>query len=439
MKRFLIHHYLIEVFHPLVQLTLIVGFLFIGLSFRFEIPRFDYWDIVFESTFVLQGEGLLMTRILEYLFSPVADQIMVLPKLTIFLTNHLAGYYFLELEIILSWLLLVIGYLMLLSIYSIPLTSWSNLKTDHKVKTVVCFAVYWWLVTLPSITNNWFAIQYGIVLVTGIAAIYCFDRAKSASLNLVYGYVWFCLCALSHGTGILLGPALAVWLYFRSSCPKLVIILILGTSLILVWLVWSKTQPSGVIDHSIVWSTTSLKYFMRVGTPYYWEQVIFIVVVLPAFVLTSWVFINNPSIEWRRVNTILIVWGLGVWVVTFYARHEFQATANPHYVRFFVLLYLAGFMSLSTMKIWKGQKQIVIAISILMICIWAKGIDKGLYFTKGFLEENIRGYHSLLNDVGVENLETSKIYPLSQSRLTMILIPRLVNYEPYGYRLLFRR
>jgi len=428
-------HYLINTRAELViQLLLIVGFLITALHLRFEIPRYDYWDIAFESTFVFEGEGTALDRLFTYLFSPVADQIMALPKLAILLSNRFAGQYFIAVEIIISWAFLLVGYLCLLSLMrasgSAPIPNAASLNW----KRIIICMLYWWPAVLPSLTNNWFALQYSIVLSTGLTSIYFYRNSEGRTDQQVIGFVLFLCCAVSHGTGVMLGPALALWLLIRRERSKItVLVLAFASGLLIVWL-WPERISSTTSPENLLWSPTSLKFFVRIGTPFFWEQAIFLLILLPASLIYLIQAANPKSGDQFKDACILVFWVVGVWGVTFVARYKFQDYANPHYLRFFILLYVGLLVTfVGWIKENAKQKMIVLA-GILLAIVWLKGVERGLDMAISYRSENMAGRQSLIESMTQENALTQNIYPAHDRRLTGILIPQLLSNEKYPYR-----
>jgi len=416
-----------------------VGFLILALQYRFRVPRYDYWDIAYESTFVFHDGNTPIIGFFAYLLSPVADQIMVLPRVIVLTSNHLAGQYFIEAEIIFAWILLVIGYLLLLSIFGITFSSWREQCDEKRLKTLIVFAFYWWPASLPSLTNNWFAIQYSIILATGLASIYFFQRSEENIPRWVMGYVCFLLCALSHGTGVLLGPALSIWLWFRYPRLRATITLLTLIIPVCLILVWQLTIPDRISAHNILWSANSLKFLIRIGTPFFWEQPIFLLFILPLLTFVSWRGTRSPLTDLGKESTVLMSWTLIVWGATFIARYKFQDHANPHYLRFFTLLYISMLIASSKWAMWKMRKYQKVLVSAFIVIVWAKGAESGLGLTRDYFLENRSGYQSLIENIGSENKSTEKVYPLNNLRLTTLLIPKLISHNYYGYGALLEK
>ncbi len=127
-------------------------------------------------------------------------------------------------------------------------------------------------------------------------------------------------------------------------------------------------------------------------------------------------------------------WVVGVWGVTFVARYKFQDYANPHYLRFFILLYVGLLVTfVGWIKQNAKQKMIVLA-GILLAVVWLKGLERGLDMAISYRSENMAGRQSLIESMTQENALTQNIYPAHDRRLTGILIPQLLSNEKYPYR-----
>jgi hypothetical protein len=132
-------------------------------------------------------------------------------------------------------------------------------------------------------------------------------------------------------------------------------------------------------------------------------------------------------------------WTLIVWGATFIARYKFQDHANPHYLRFFTLLYISMLIASSKWAMWKMRKYQKILVSAFIVIVWAKGAESGLGLTRDYFLENRSGYQSLIENIGAENKSTEKVYPLNNLRLTTLLIPKLISHNYYGYGVLLEK
>jgi hypothetical protein len=420
--------------HPASQFIFMVGFLVLALYFRFVLPRYDYWDVVYESTFIVEGGFLEIDALFSFLLKPFVDQFMTLTKLTVLLTNYLAKQHVIIFEIILAWILLIIGYLLLLSVLQLPFSRKQSINTQEGAKMLIVFLLYWWPATLPSLTNNWFAVQYGLVLTSGLGSIYCFTGQDDSRPRQLFGCVLFLLCAASHGTGLLLGPVLSIWLYIKRRAPLRVIFFLALTSLALLALIWMQHQTIGWQGDDIDFSLASVKFFMRIITPPFWEQAVFILVIAPMLILAfSQLYVKRARSS-REGATVILFWGVLVWIVTFVARYEFQDHANPHYLRFYVLLYITLFVTIIDKNNWINKKGIAAVVSVIFMVLWVKGSERGVSMAEAYRMRNLQGYASLVEDITIENSKTDYLYPIRNHRLTNVLIPRLIHYEPYGYR-----
>ena len=419
--------------HPAFQFVLVIAFLVLALNFRFVLPRYDYWDVIYESTFLLEDGDLQLSALLSFLVNPFADQFMATTKLTIYLTNHLAKQHVIVAEIVIAWMLLVVGYVLLLSVLRIPLPGGQPKDNKEAIKMLVVFLLYWWPATLPSLTNNWFAIQYGLVITTGLGSIYCLVRQNQNIQYQLVGCGLFLLGALSHGTGLLLGPVLLIWAYSRRNTPMWVILFLALTSLTLLVLIWMQHQSVVIPNSQTGFSFASIKFLLRIITPPFWEQVIFIVIVVPMLALAlSRLFLDRVEHS-SHGAVVILFWGLIVWISTFVTRYELLEHANPHYLRFYVLFYAALFVIAFDSKSLKNR-YIASLVGFLFLLVWAKGLESGISMATLYRMQNIQGHYSLVEDISAENPKTNYIYPIKNHRLTTVLIPRLTEYEGFGYR-----
>ncbi len=184
---------------------------------------------------------------------------------------------------------------------------------------------------------------------------------------------------------------------------------------------------------NVLWSASSLKFLMRIGTPRYWEQAIFLFVLVPLFLAGSRSLSEGPA----GAATVIVWWALTVWIATFVARYEFQTHANPHYLRFFVLLYSA--LLVMVWRRWRWHRWSTVIACALLAVIWIKGFEQGVKTAILYQTDNQHGYRSLIDRPGEENDATALVYPRRGNRLTRVLIPRLTSYEPYGYRRILGR
>ena len=419
--------------HPAFQFVFVIAFLLLALNFRFVLPRYDYWDVVYEGTFLIEGDVLDLNALLSFSLNPFVDQFMATTKLTVYLTNHLAKQHVIVVEIVMAWMLLVVGYFLLLAVLQLPLPGRQPKDTKETIGVVVVFMLYWWPATLPSLTNNWFAIQYGLVVATGLGSIYCLAGVNQSRGRQLTGCGLFLLGALSHGTGLLLGPVLSIWLFFRRSTPMWVISFLALTSLMLLVLIWIQHQSLGFENSHAGFSLANVKFFLRIATPPFWEQVISIVIIAPLLALAfSQLYIDRAESS-SPGATVILFWGLIVWVSTFITRYDFQDHANPHYLRFYVLFYVALFVVVFGKNGIKN-KRIAAVAGIALLAIWAKGLESGISMAALYRAQNLQGQASLMEDTSAENMKTNHIYPIKNHRLTRVLIPRLTQYEPFGYR-----
>lgn len=412
-----------------------IGFLVLALNLRFVLPRYDYWDVVYQSTLTIKDGVVQMDGLFNFLLTPFVDQFMSVTKLTVFLTNHMAKQHVIAFEIILAWTLLIIGYLLLLSVLKIRFSRRQPVSTNEAIKGLIVFLMYWWPATLPSLTNNWFAVQYGLVLTSGLGSIYCFTKGNERSGGRLLGCGLFLICALSHGTGLLLGPVLSIWLYVKRRSPMWVILYLALTSLTLLTILWMQHAKIGLQGNDVGFSMDSVKFFVRIVTPPFWEQAVFILILVPMLTIAlSRLYAERTEPSSREGATVILLWGLLVWLATFVARHEFQDHANPHYLRFFVLFYIALFVTVFDKDTWINKRGIAVILGVIFMVLWTKGLDKGISMAQLYRAQNLQGHASLVEDLTVENSRTEHLYPLRNRRLTKVLIPGLIHYTPYGYR-----
>ena len=419
--------------HPAFQFVFILSFLLLALNFRFVLPRYDYWDVVYESTFLVEGGAVDLNALLSFSLKPFVDQFMATTKLTVYLTNHLAKQHVIVVEIVVAWMLLVAGYFSLVAVLHLPHPGRQPKDSKEAIEGLVVFLLYWWPATLPSLTNSWFAIQYGLVVATGLGSIYCLAGHNQSRGRQLVGCGLFLLGALSHGTGLLLGPVLSLWLYFRRTTPLWVILFLMLTSLTLLASIWVQHQSVGFQSSGIGLSMANVKFFSRIITPPFWERVVFIMVVIPLLTVALAQLYMDRAGHTSRGSTVILFWGLIVWVSTFITRYDLQEHANPHYLRFYVLFYIAMFIVVFTKNGIKN-KRVATVVCVAFLVIWVKGLESGISRAALYRVQNLQGHASLVQDISAENTKTNHIYPLKNHRLTRVLIPRLAQYESYGYR-----
>ena len=80
------------------------------------------------------------------------------------------------------------------------------------------------------------------------------------------------------------------------------------------------------------------------------------------------------------------------------------------------------------------KKGIAAIVSVIFMVLWVKGLERGVSMAEAYRMQNLQGYASLVEDITIENSKTDYLYPIRNHRLTNVLIPRLIHYEPYGYR-----
>jgi len=232
----------------------------------------------------------------------------------------------------------------------------------------------------------------------------------------------------------MLGPALALWLLIRRERSKItVLVLAFASGLLIVWL-WPERISSTTSPENLLWSPTSLKFFVRIGTPFFWEQAIFLLILLPAALIYLIQAANPKSGDQFKDACILVFWVGGVWVVTFVARYKFQDYANPHYLRFFILLYIGLLVTFVGWIKENAKQKMIVLTSILLAIVWLKGTERGFDMAISYRSENMAGRQSLIKSMTQENVLTQNIYPARNRRLTEILIPQLLSNEKYPYR-----
>ena len=55
---------------PVIQCLLLAGFLVLAIQLSFVIPRYDYWDVVFQSTFIFQNGVVDPGQLISFLLIP---------------------------------------------------------------------------------------------------------------------------------------------------------------------------------------------------------------------------------------------------------------------------------------------------------------------------------------------------------------------------------
>jgi hypothetical protein len=150
--------------------ALLYGTVFVSLAlkYRFGVPRFDYWDIVFLSTDVTPTK---LNSLSGYLFEPSTEAMMALPKLFVYMSNTVGGVNVLTVNLIVTLLLGTISHGLLLRILGLPLVPGKDTTSKKIWQWWLVLALFWWPAILPTYTNTWFAIQYGLTLFFSLLAI----------------------------------------------------------------------------------------------------------------------------------------------------------------------------------------------------------------------------------------------------------------------------
>lgn len=403
----------------------IYGALFLGLVlvFRFELPRFDYWDVVYRSTYVVIADP---GSVLAYLFRG-NESMMVVPKLFIYLSNTLAPRSALLVEHAATLLLGACSHVLLLRILRLPLVPGAGVEPATALRWWLVLLLFWWPAVLPTYTNTWFAVQYGLTLYFGLLAVHVYQRSGGRGARLVLSYVAWLAAGMTHGTGLLLGPALALVAGLRDRRWYFAVLLFLGTTLVL----WVQHLVSRGVVHNLQrfdspLSLDSLKFMARVVTPPMWETALFALVVAPLLLLTAWLCFRHGQSFLEKPYFVLILWGLAVWLSIWFARGGFQSHANPHYLRFFVVVYAAWVMMLLDF-VWPRLPVSAAnwAGCALFLVIWLKGVDAGVSLAASY-QDQIRAGTAVLRGESGTRESLRYLYPDTE-KLTGLFVPRLAG------------
>lgn len=403
----------------------IYGALFLGLVliFRFELPRYDYWDVVFRSTYVVIGDP---GSVIAYLFRG-NESMMAVPKLLIYLSNTLAPGSALLVEHAATLLLGAGSHVLLLRILRLPLVPGAGIEPATALRWWLVLLLFWWPAVLPTYTNTWFAVQYGLTLYFGLLAVHVYQRSDGRSGRLVLSYVAWLAAAMTHGTGLLLGPALAMVAALRDRRRRFAVLLFLGTVLVL----WVQHLVSRGVAYNLQrfdspLSLDSLKFMARAVTPPMWETALFVLVIAPLLVLTAWLYVRRRRSFVEKPYFVLILWGLAVWLSIWFARGGFQSHANPHYLRFFVVVYAAWAMMLfdfarprlpASAAAWAG--------CALFLVVWLKGVDAGVSLA-ALYQDQIHAGAAVLRGESANRESLRYLYPDTE-KLTGLFVPRLAG------------
>lgn len=409
----------------------IYGIVFTGLVlwFRFELPRFDYWDVVFASTKVVLTDP---ASIAEYLFSG-NESMMATPRLLIYLSNTLGGRHALLLELVAMLLLGLGSHVLLLRILDLPLLPGPAADAGTALRWWLVLALFWWPAVLPTYTNTWFAIQYGLTLFFGLLAIVAYEESRSQEKWLPYSYAAWLIAAITHGTGLVLGPVLALFAAVRDRRFQFSLVLLTGTALVL----WVQHQVSRGVAHSVLrvdspLSVDSIKFLARVVTPAAWEIALFVLLIVPLLSLTAWLYSARFRDYAHKPYSVVVVWGLAVWLSIWFARSGFQDHANPHYLRFFVVLYAAwAMMLLDAAGSGAGLKVISRVGAALFLVVWLKGAETGISQAAEY-QAQIRAGAAVLEGESTHEESLCYLYPDAE-KFTGLLLPGVVETAGYGY------
>lgn len=406
------------------------AFVSLVLKYRFEVPRFDYWDIVFFSTDVTPTN---LVSLSGYLFEPSTEAMMVLPKLFVYLSNAVGGMNVFMVELTVTLLLGTISHGLLLRILGLPLVPGNDTTSKKLWQWWLVLALFWWPAVLPTYTNTWFAIQYGLTLFFSLFAIALYLNPDRNRYRLFLSYLLWLCAAATHSTGLILGPALALIAAFRDRRHLFALLMAVSTGL-LVWVQHGITR--GYLDSALSLgsptSMASVKFLLRVITPPMWETALFVLIILPLLLATAWLCLNHYRVFIVKPYVLLLAWGLAVWVATWIGRGGFQDHANPHYLRFYVLLYIAWAMMLFDFGrlLWGGRILRYVTL-ILFSVIWIKGFERGVSLAAEFHDRTSAGA-AVLRGESSDGALLLNLYPDTE-RLTGKLLPRLVNTPGYVY------
>jgi len=207
-------------------------------------------------------------------------------------------------------------------------------------------------------------------------------------------------------------------------------------------LVSNNLLPSKLssINEVAIFSIATWKFLVRIITPPFWEMAIFFLLVLPSLFLTLYWASRNWKKFFVTTSGAIILWGLVVWAVTFIARAGDQLHSNPHYLKFFSVVYIAWVVlvidRLIGSKLEKYSKAWALII-VIPILVWVKGVVDGHGLAKIYYLDNQKGYQALRLDNSTFDADTALLYP--NKRLTDKILPRLLNYKPYPYSEILRK
>ncbi len=405
-----------------IYLTLFVALV---LMFRFELPRYDYWDVVFRSTYVIIGDA---GSVFAYLFRG-NESMMAVPKLVIYLSNTLTPGNALLVEHTATLLLGAGSHVLLLRVLRLPLVPCAGIESTTALRWWLVLMLFWWPAILPTYTNTWFAVQYGLTLYFGLLAIHVYQRSDAWRGRLILSYMAWLAAAMTHGTGLLLGPVLAMLAGLRDRRWYFAVLLLLSTALVL----WIQHLVSSGVAHNLQrfdspLSPDSLKFMARAVTPPMWETALFALVVAPLLLLTAWLYFSRRQRLIEKPYFVLILWGMTVWLSIWFARGGFQSHANPHYLRFFVVVYAAWAMMLfdfvrprmpASAAAWAG--------GALFLVVWLKGVDAGVSLA-ALYRDQIHAGAAVLRGESANRESLRYLYPDTE-KLTDLFVPRLAGTQ----------
>ncbi|MFC1664160.1 hypothetical protein ACFL17_00845 [Pseudomonadota bacterium] len=416
-----------------VQLGYLLVLVLSAYFYLFQIPRFDYWDVVYYGSFVVNDDILDWKVLFLYLLDPVVESFMLVPKLVILLSNFFGSAVY-KVELGFSFLVFFSGYLALLKIFTLPLVPKGSTALPDLIKLTIVFCFYWWPVSIPTYTNTWFSIQYSLTVTMGLWTVYFSSSTHWSTKRGMLLMVCWIGSALSHGTGLLLGLVLFFVLLMRQGARWLAFLILF---IMLAMLMLSKGiygDKIGALDQ-IAWSSLATwNYLIRIITPSFWEKLLFVLFIVPCVFLGLLSLVQNPRKFFNTPPNLLIAWGMVVWFATFITRAGDQIHGNPHYFKFYVVVYIAWLITLVDMRYVvravSSKKTAMVAV-ILLAVIWIKGVENGVVSARNFYIDNQKGYRALIQEQTVEMGDILLLYP--NKRLTEKIVPRLKSYPLYSY------